>query len=237
MVIPAAGGGNGAVFVLTRGGQAFRFLGGKRNGTLSLDRVTWPAQVLAAGERVAVVEGDSRRVIALDAAGGQIIWQMTFRFPNMQRLRGAALDGDTLYALAGRTLYVAHLSVAGADCPPVSYDNTLYFNGADVRALTPGFKLPFPGAVLPDRPRSYPGSRRLYRYGVHYGVDLYGTDVPGLGVGSPVLAIADGTVIRADTGYVEMTRQEYDAVIQRTVDEHQTPPDVFDKLAWFILSQ
>ncbi len=230
MVIPASGDANGAVIVLTRAGQARKFAGGQRTGTFSLERVTWPAQVLAAGERVAVVDGDTRRVIALDAASGQAAWQVTFRFPNMQRLRSAALEGDTLYALAGRTLYVARLSALSGDCPAVAYDNTLYFDGADVRASTAGFKLPFPGAVLPDRPRSYPGARRLYRFGVHYGVDLYGTDVAGLGVGSPVSALAEGAVIRADAGYVEMTREQYDADIKRTEDEHQTPPDLFDKL-------
>jgi murein DD-endopeptidase MepM/ murein hydrolase activator NlpD len=230
MVIPTSGTANGAVIILTRGGQAFRFAGGQRRGTFDLGRVTWPVQVFASGERVAVVDGDTRRVMGLDVTSGQVAWQVVFRFPNMQRLRSAAMYGDTLYALAGHTLYVARLSALNGDCPPVAYDNTLYFDGVDVRAVTRGFKLPFPGAVLPDRPRSYPGARRLYRYGVHYGVDLYGTDVAGLGVGSPVLALADGTVTRADTNFVEMTQQEYDAAIKRSEDEHQTPPDLFDKL-------
>lgn len=233
MVIPTSGAGNGAVFVLTREGQAWKFMGGQRDAGFALPsglRITWPAQMFTAGGRIAAVDGDQRRVIGLDAASGQAAWQVTFRFPNMRRLRSAAVEGDTLYALAGRTLYAARLSASNGDCPPVSYDDTLYFDGVDVRTVTRGFKLPFPGAALPTRPRSFPGARRLYRYGVHYGVDLYSTDVAGLRVGSPVLAMADGAVVRADASYVEMTRQEYDAVEKRCKEEHQTPPDLFDKL-------
>jgi murein DD-endopeptidase MepM/ murein hydrolase activator NlpD len=233
MVIPSSGPGNGAVFVLTRAGQVIKFLSGRRDRTLSLSaeagRVAWPAQILAAGERIVLVDSDNRRITALDAANGSVAWQATFRFPNMQRLRSAAIAGDTLYALGGRTLYAARLSSLDGNCSPVTYDDALYFNGADIRALMPNYKLPFPGVTLPMRPRSYPGARRLYRFGVHYGVDLYPTDVAGLAVGSPVWAIADGTVIRADTDYQEMTPQEYDAAEARAKAEHQTPPDLFDK--------
>jgi len=233
MVIPSSGPGNGAVFVLTRASQVIKFLGGRRDGTLSLPaeagRVAWPAQVLAAGEHIVLVDSDNRRVTALGAASGPVTWQVTFRFPNMQRLRSAAIAGDTLYALGGRMLYAVHLSSLNSNCSPVTYDNTLYFDGLDIRALMPNFKLPFPGATLPMRPRSYPGGRRLYRFGVHYGLDLYGIDVAGLAVGSPVWAIADGTVLRADTDYKEMSPQEYDAAEARAKAEHQTPPDLFDK--------
>lgn len=230
MVIPASG----AVIVLTRDGRAIKFAGGQRDATFSLPtdvgRIAWPGQVLATDQHIVVVDSQARRVIGLDAASGQVAWQVTFRFPGMQRLRSAAVAGDTLYAVAGRNLYAVKLGSSGADCPAVTYDDTLYFDGVDVRASLAGFKMPFEGAILPDRPRSYPGARRLYRYGVHQGVDLYGVDVAGLGVGSPVLAIADGAILRADADYVEMTRQEYDDVVKRTEAEHQTPPDLFDKL-------
>jgi hypothetical protein len=234
MVIPMDGIGYGSVIVLTREGQVFKFIGGHVDGAFrspsNLANITWPVQVFVSGDSVVVVDGDGRSVIGLDAATDQIDWQVTFRFPGMQRLRSVTIADDTLYALAGEMMYIARLSDLTEDCPPVAYDNAFYFFGMDVRTLMPGFELPFAGAILPARPRSYPGARRLYRYGIHYGLDLYHTDVPGLGIGSPILAIADGTVIRADRDFTEMTPLEYQEVISRTELEHQTPPDLFDKL-------
>lgn len=235
LLIPSTGPGNGAVYVLTRQGRIVKFIGGVRDGSFAPPadlNITWPGQIFASDKYAVVVDSNGRRVIGLDAASGKLEWQLTFRFPNMQRLRSAAIAGDTLYAVAGRKLYIARLSAAGNDCPPVQYDDIVYFGDLDLGMLasTLHFKLPFPGATLPSRPRSYPGARRLYRFGIHEGVDLYSGDVAGLGIGSPVSVIADGIVIRADTDYVEMTPQEYDALIARTEQEHRTPPDLFDKL-------
>jgi murein DD-endopeptidase MepM/ murein hydrolase activator NlpD/LysM repeat protein len=235
MAIPSAGAGSGTLMVLTRDGRALKFVGGQRDGTYGLQdglvgADAWPAQVIAAGERLAVVDGQGRRVIGLDAASGQVTWQVVFRFPAMQRLRSAAVAGDTLYALAGKMLYITHMSTLGGDCPPVTHDDIVYFDGVDIKALTAGFKLPFPTDSLPEGLRFYPGARRLYRYGVHEGMDLYGSEIPGLGIGSPVLAVADGTVVRADTTYQEMTAQEYEKAITRAEAEHRTPPEWEDRL-------
>lgn len=70
---------------------------------------------------------------------------------------------------------------------------------------------------LPNAPRSY-------RNGVHEGLDYYDT------TGRDVLAAGPGTVIRADLGYIEMTLEEYEDVIDRSVTADGTPPELLDKL-------
>jgi murein DD-endopeptidase MepM/ murein hydrolase activator NlpD len=240
MVFPPAGAEDGTLIVLTRGGDLLKFIHGRPvlgfGAEAGLGDDGWPAQVFAFGAAAVVVDGQSRRLIGVDLANGHVAWTIGLRFPDMQRLRSAAIREGTLYALAGPTLYVADLNQDNSNksgevvCPSVSYDDAYYFDGQDVQALMPDYELPFPGAKLPPRPRSYPGARRLYRYGMHEGVDLYGLDVAGLGIGSPVHAIADGTVIRADVDYVEMTPAEFEAVIARTEKEHRTPPDLTEKL-------
>ncbi|MCW3490348.1 M23 family metallopeptidase [Dethiobacter alkaliphilus] len=69
-----------------------------------------------------------------------------------------------------------------------------------------------------------PNAPRNYRNGVHEGLDYYNT------IGRDVLAAGPGTVIRADHGYVEMTLEEYEDVIRRSITANGTPPELLDKL-------
>ena len=69
-----------------------------------------------------------------------------------------------------------------------------------------GFVHPVPGACLPFADQLMPNAPRLYRNGVHEGVDIY----PGYACayverGTPVVAMFDGVVLRADLDYVEIT--------------------------------
>jgi murein DD-endopeptidase MepM/ murein hydrolase activator NlpD len=98
--------------------------------------------------------------------------------------------------------------------------------GADVPAVT----LPFAGGRLPSRPRSYPGARRLYRFGIHEGVDFYGGDAPGLVYGSPVGSIAPGTVVRIDHDFREVTPEAYGPMMAEIAALHATPPHLLDAL-------
>lgn len=224
---------SGPVFsILTYSGDILRLEAGRaarldytNNGPAAK---AWPAQVIAYGDDIFVVDGDERSITALEAGGGTT--RILFRIPAMRRLRSATIMSDTLYAVAGPTLLRVDLAATmrATACPTVTYDHTLYFEGFDIRQIAAGFVLPFPNAILPIRPRSYPGARRLYRYGIHRGVDLYGLDVAGLGFGSPVQAIGDGRVIRADNSYSEMSAVQYDSVMARTEAEHRTPPDIED---------
>lgn len=94
-----------------------------------------------------------------------------------------------------------------------------------------GLQMPIVGAQLPDQDNLLPGARRAYRFGIHQGFDMY----PGhigvpTGYGAPVVAAKDGTVVRADVDYQELSPQEYDRIIEASREAGTTPPDELDAL-------
>ena len=69
-----------------------------------------------------------------------------------------------------------------------------------------GFIYPIAGACLPENDYLMPGAPRQYRQGVHEGVDFYDSDNCALiGLGTEVLAAKEGTVVRADWDYRDLT--------------------------------
>ncbi len=78
-----------------------------------------------------------------------------------------------------------------------------------------GLWYPLPGARLPRSDSNLPGAPRPYRSGVSQGFDFVGgdLDVP-VPYGGAVIAAADAQVIRADTTYAEMSRAEWDGLLQ-----------------------
>ncbi len=190
-------------------------------------RLTWAADLNAAGGGLVAADADGRRVVMLNAEGAL---DVTLAISGMQRLRSATLSGRTLYALAGPRLYALNLDAPAQACGAPLYDDRPLFHGVDLSRELPAFRLPFAGGILPDRPRSYPGARRLYRFGIHEGVDFYQGDAPNLNFGSPVAAIADGVVVRIDHDFREMTPEEYVVVMNEIAALHSTPQHSLDKL-------
>lgn len=215
-----------ALHILTREGTVLRvdrYRSGQSNiSMLPFERVNWPSQVQMSTGQLMVVDGNSRSIRFYEPTNFTSDVFVVFRHPNMQRLRHAAVVDQTVYALAGRMLYIVPLAQSNVTCGPVVYDDNFYFDGQNIHDLLPRVRLPFANVVLPIRPRSYPGARRLYRYGLHEGLDLYALDAPGLTVGSPVSAIADGIVTRVDSAFVEMTPGEYEAAMRQTQEQHRT---------------
>ncbi len=234
----------GVDFTLTRDAENERFYVLNRDGSLtsiqmqagsepstrtsSVSPVRWPSQVSTEGETLFIVDGEERTVTFYDLPRLDLLGTVGFRHAGMQRLRNVALDAQTIYGIAGSKLYAASLTDPNLECPAVTYDDTFYFDGADVRDLLPNIALPFSNGSLPSRPRSYPGARRLYRHGVHEGLDLYALDVPDLDIGTRVAVIADGTVTRADHDYVELSQEEYEAAVSQTGTEHRTNAALVD---------
>lgn len=222
------------LYILTREGTVLRFeryFSGQSNLLqVPVNRVDWPSQVQTNGSQLLVVDGNSRTIHLYEPTDFSSIDRIVFRHANMQRLRHAAVVDQTVFAVAGGTVYIAPLAQLNELCAPVVYDDNFYFEGQNIRDLLPKVGLPFNNVVLPTRPRSYPGARRLYRYGLHEGLDLYALDAPGLTIGSPVSAIADGIVIRVDSHYVEMTPNEYEAAMRQTEEQHRTGAALTDKL-------
>jgi murein DD-endopeptidase MepM/ murein hydrolase activator NlpD len=75
-------------------------------------------------------------------------------------------------------------------------------NGAELR----GFVFPIVGACLPTSDLLMPGATREYRQGIHEGVDFYQVDnCTAIGLGTPVVAVKAGKIIRIDSVYTELT--------------------------------
>jgi murein DD-endopeptidase MepM/ murein hydrolase activator NlpD len=103
-------------------------------------------------------------------------------------------------------------------------------NGEFTTPEVSGLIYPIAGACLPANYDLMPNAPREYRAGVHEGVDFYGLDncVP-IDRGTPVLAVADGQVIRADLDYVDLTLEELDQLNQRVAQEGTSAPAVLDR--------
>jgi murein DD-endopeptidase MepM/ murein hydrolase activator NlpD len=103
--------------------------------------------------------------------------------------------------------------------------------GFDVLSLLQGETFPIQGGTLPPWPRVYPGASRIYRMGVHRGLDIYSFNAPrGFDTGYPVIAAADGTVARATIFYEQMTEEEFEAMLREAEAAGVTPPAILERL-------
>lgn len=92
-----------------------------------------------------------------------------------------------------------------------------------------GFTHPVEGACLPFTDRLMPNAPRLYRNGVHEGVDIYpGYACAYVEEGTPILAVYDGEVIRSDLDYVDITLQQVEELAARTARQGYSDPETLD---------
>jgi murein DD-endopeptidase MepM/ murein hydrolase activator NlpD len=91
-------------------------------------------------------------------------------------------------------------------------------------------ELPLTGARIQMTNGQLPGAPRSYRNGTHQGVDFY-NGFTGIVIekGTPVLAAAEGKVIRIDHTYVEMTAPERAEYRRISMEAETTPEDILDK--------
>lgn len=94
-----------------------------------------------------------------------------------------------------------------------------------------GFVFPIEGACLPKSDNLMPGAARAYRNGIHEGIDFYQVDnCTKISKGTPVRAAKDGTVIRADQGYHDLTRAELAAADEKIAAGQANDPALLDLL-------
>jgi len=89
---------------------------------------------------------------------------------------------------------------------------------------------PIAGARINMTDGQLPGAPRAYRNGTHEGTDYYnGFSGTPIARGTPILAAADGIVVRIDHTYIEMTRAERDEYHRISAASLTTPEDILDK--------
>jgi murein DD-endopeptidase MepM/ murein hydrolase activator NlpD len=181
-----------------------------------------------------LVDGLRREITGMDPDTGQVLLRHVFTFPDMGLLRDAVFTNGRLYASADDALYVypGPAGDTGSEaCANVRAPSAPLLYGVDVLALTRGFQFPILGGTFPPWTRVYPGASRIYRLGIHHGVDIYRFNgPPGFGQGTPVLAMGDGQVLKASIGYQEMTDEEFLAMLDEAERVGQTPPEILDRL-------
>lgn len=182
-----------------------------------------------------LVDALRREISALQPGSGEIVTRHVLGFPDAGLLRDAVFAEGRLFALADGDLYVFPGPAPGAGeatCPPPSPGSfarpRLY--GRDILAELGGWEFPVRGGSLPPWPHLYPGGSRIYRQGVHRGLDLYHWEVPTENAaGTHILAPAAGRVSFATTGYVPMTASEFDRLVGVSQAVGETPPEVLQR--------
>lgn len=84
--------------------------------------------------------------------------------------------------------------------------------------------LPCENVSVPERALLLPNAPRNYRNGTHRGIDFY------VNWGSPVRAVADGVVIRADQHYEEVPSDFRKKLLAEAKQLGHTPSDVFEHI-------
>lgn len=150
-----------------------------------------------------IVERENSRVLAVDKQTGK---SKEYIFPQGSDLRGLLAGYGGFCVIDGSSLVFRMLAENDAGKP-------LQMRALDLRLAK--LQIPIRSAHLPRHPGVFPGARRLYRHGVHQGLDFF--DDPGAGtrvsVNTPAVASACGKVIRADTNYKDMDAKEYSRVM------------------------
>ncbi len=165
-----------------------------------------------------IVDALKREVVLVSLNGVTEVDRFQFAIPELGLVRDATFEADRLYAITDGSLLV--FPVANADCRPPS-SNFAYVQpflyGNNIIAQLNSFVFPVLGDELPPWPRMYPGARRLYRMGIHRGIDLYGYGVNTVfGIGHPVEAIAAGEILRATEDYQRMAQDEWLALAEQS---------------------
>lgn len=92
------------------------------------------------------------------------------------------------------------------------------------------FSYPIAGGCLPSGDQLMPGAPRPYRQGIHEGVDFYDSDnCTAIGLGTEVLAVKDGKIVRADYDYEELTQAGLDEIDARIEAQGECDEEALDR--------
>jgi hypothetical protein len=160
----------------------------------------------AIGAPLFVVERENNRVLAYNKDDGTV---KQYLFPKGSDLRGVMPTKDGFWVINGDTICFRKL------IQPDSWKQKIEPHLIDKRLHI--LAMPLPGRTLPRHPGVFPGARRLYRYGVHEGVDFF--DVP---MNKTVHSAGAGKITRADANFVDMNEKTLNRIMAECQREHRT---------------
>jgi len=170
---------------------------------------------------------DYRRLLLLDKESGEMVRDYYLR--GGAEILALYAEGDRLYLASRDSLYLYP-----GRTPPGSSEfpspERPHLHASEILESLPPFIMPIEGVHLPDIAFRLPGAPRSYRYGVHEGTDFYLGREGAVTEDTPLLAIADGVVIRADDEYSEPTAEEMEEMLARTQEVGYTPPEILERL-------
>ncbi|MBX9689350.1 MAG: M23 family metallopeptidase [Candidatus Obscuribacterales bacterium] len=202
---------DGGTYLLRRSGNISIYPANSNGGNGNPKRLNWkpPAGIIPSRMSLAehspcyVVERENSRVLAIDKAKGSY---RQFIFPSASDLRGLLPGYGGFCVIDGDSLAFRMLAENNNSARP-------HPRKLDERLLI--LRIPIKGGHLPRHPGVFPGARRLYRHGVHQGLDFFND--PGAGthvaVNTPAIAAAAGKVIRADLNYRDMDARQYNKIM------------------------
>ncbi len=167
----------------------------------------------AQGAPLYVVERENNRVLAIDKNSHRV---SQFHFPSNSDLRGLLPAYEGFWIINNGCF--EHRTLSQADKPLTG------FNRRHLDSRLDNMIMPIEGMRLPRHSGVFPGARRLYRYGVHEGLDLFydsGAKTK-VRIGTPVVAAKRGDVVRADANYSEMTAPQFNRVMAECYRQHRT---------------
>jgi murein DD-endopeptidase MepM/ murein hydrolase activator NlpD len=179
----------------------------------------------ATGMPLVVVERQNNRVQLINKSTGN---SESICFPQSADLRGLTWLKEGFWIINGSQLQYIYLNAKQRESLYAQGNETIQ-TGLLSKQLEPakleprlkGMTIPVARAQLPRHAGVYPGARRLYRYGVHEGLDFF-NDCGPIGMGTPARAAATGKIVRIDTNFKDMSRVTFNKVMNECLKEHRT---------------
>lgn len=177
-----------------------------------------PSKLVAEpGGLLYVIERENNRVLSVNRSTGQY---EQYQFAAESDVRSVLPSSGGFWALTGPSLVWRARESADKKNTPVQAKRI------DMRL--DGLTLPVKKAHLPAHTGVFPGARRLYRHGVHQGLDFF-ADAGPITMNTPAVAAEAGKVIRADVGYKDMDAKQYSRIMT-DCEKHQYCSDANEDL-------